>query len=196
MVTLDYLRWFGAVADRYNFDYKTRAVYEYLLEHSLGRANGKILTSGDEIADALKMRRADVTCSLTNLRDKCIIKTPKRGSWEILPPPITWTELKQPTSLPKSFPKNDNGPVRGKQSGKIQSSPLLHAREKPGLGSNPPKGGSSPQGGNLPPPQKQAKALSARQQLDLYKKLGWVIPIELTLAANSNPDEPWVKERK
>ena len=191
MLTFEYFQWFHFVARRNTFTATTRGVFQYILELAVERQSNKIpIANQDEIATVLGISPSTLDRSLNLLRDAALISTARRKI-TIHPPAESWVQkyLKRTNWCEmerRIWAKND---AKGK-------SPIVSRAQKVGAGEeNPPERGfPPPQGDNLPPPKPQAKALSAQKQLELYKRLGWAIPIELQLAVNKNPDEPW--ERK
>ena len=184
-MTIEYLRWFALQAAKQNFTSCHWAIYGCLLADCAVASSNVLYTTKATLAARLHLGRQTVAQVISDLSKSNLLSTDASGRIELIQPDPRWLNKVNAESQPNHSQISLN---------------VSRAQKVAGAGKDtPPKGVSTSQGQrpnpDLPPPPKnQAKALNARQQLELYQRIGWIVPIDLKRAAEETPDEVW--ERK
>ena len=84
------LRWFAHMASRNSFSYKTRGLFQYLLELSIVTGDEKVFITQEQLASTLAASKSVVNSSLQDLIKANIISS-GRGFYRHIAPPSTWT---------------------------------------------------------------------------------------------------------
>ena len=179
---IEYLRWFALQAAKKSFDAGHWAVYGCLAADCAIARTTRLYTTKSTLATRLKLGRNRITVIIDDLTKAGLLQTDASGSFELIQPDPKWLDKVSVEATPNQSSK---------------SAIIPHAR-KPATGvETPPKGVTTTPGQQntligLPPRnESQASALTARQQLALYQRLGWTIPITLKQMAETSPDEVW-----
>lgn len=180
-MTIEYLRWFALQAAKKDFDAGYWAVYCCLAADCAVARSDVLYTTKTALAARLHLGKTRVERVLADLSSANLVRVDDSGRIEMVQPDPTWAGRVNAESQPNHSTISLNS-LRARKAGAVEVTPLKGVTTS--TGQNLPSG--------LPPkPQTQAKALNARQQLELYQRLGWIIPIELKAAAETNPDVPW-----
>ena len=179
-MTIEHIRWFSLQAEKKGFGVAHWAVYCCLAADCAIGGSARVFTSYSRLAARIHCGRQNIPKILTDLSEAGLLKVGQPGEIELHNPDPDW--LKKVTV--------------GATTNQIQNSPNnLRARKAGAVEDTPPRGtlstGQNLPSGLPPMPQTQAKALNARQQLELYQRLGWKIPITLKQMAELTPDEVW-----
>ena len=127
------LRWFAHMASKNSFSYKTRGLYQYLLELSIVTGNEKVFITQEQLASTLAASKSVVNSSLQELIRTNIISS-GRGFYRHIAPPSTWIARYQnqyydtENDTENDTAKNLRLISRGQNGGASENNPSLKGR--------------------------------------------------------------------
>lgn len=179
-MTIEHIRWFALQAAKKDFDAGHWAVYCCLAADCAIARTDVLYTTKTALAARVHLGKSRVEKVLADLSSANLVRTDASGCIGLVQPDPSWANRINANPQPNQSKISLNDSRAQKAAAEVE----------------PPQRGSTTSGQNLPsglPPrnENQAKPLTARKIMQMYEACKWTIPMELRVAFNTAPDEPF-----
>lgn len=178
-MTIEYIRWFALKASKKGFGAATWAVYSCLVADCAISREPRVFTTKSALAARLKLGRQTISSSFEELARAGLICADGSGVIDLIAPDPSWLNK-----------------VNAKSETKHQEISPINSRTRKAANPGPPSKGEGPRNfaptATAPTESSRAKGLTSAQNIQMRKRLGWVIPVELQRFAAQYPDEVWI----